>query len=151
MKTNLKDLLNGAAVTTDGRLKSFRSDHGTYKKAVECNAVYDTPSSLDILSDFGSSVSGYYDLCEVIDMFEQLLGSLDTYVGMVFEYGEDKVIFIEMTVMSKYFGEYEDKSNDELVNFALNLLEDNDFREGLFGPNTQAANGGLICMYQVDQ
>lgn len=52
-------------------LVGFREDHETYEAAVEAQAVYSTGSTMDTIE----TMSGFYDLFEIIHMVEDMYGA----------------------------------------------------------------------------
>ncbi|EGQ9284569.1 hypothetical protein F7U66_01680 [Vibrio parahaemolyticus] len=145
MKYEMKDLLGGVEVTTKSELVCWRSDHSNFQAAKDCIGVYETPA-LDILSDFESCSSLYGELTSVIDVLEDVVFPFDIYVGMVFEYG-DQGVFISREVIDVFLKQFDERSHYQLVNFALNVIQDESLRTQMFSAQTEVHNGSLISFF----
>jgi hypothetical protein len=58
-------------------------DYGTYNEALEENAVYTTPSTVDCVTDEGGNTTGAFDLLEVIDTMKSCFSLTGVCAGVV--------------------------------------------------------------------
>ncbi|EGQ9287855.1 hypothetical protein F7U66_18675 [Vibrio parahaemolyticus] len=125
MRNEIIELLeSGITVNTGGQLVGFRMDHQDYQDADDHGGVYVTSSELHAVDGMHSSLEGYYDILEVIDMVLDMVGNTDFVLGLVYTIDKYKV-FVESKVVSQYILHNQERTSDsefnvhELLQFAL--------------------------------